>query len=382
MASSSHPSLNGLVLPGGGARAAYQVGVLRALADMLPSSVRMPFPVISGVSAGAINAAKLGTHGQDFREGVARLGELWGHLRVDRVYRTDLGTVAGDLLRWVWGILRGLDRAGVKSLLNNQPLRELLTGELDFDAVQKAIDAGSLRGLAVTAAGFTSAESVTYFQAAEDCQGWRRTRREGKPTRLDVEHVMGSVALPILFPAARIDGEWHGDGSLRQTSPISPAIHLGADRILIIAVRNEDPNFRVPDSPLPYPTFGQIGGYMLDSLFMDAIYTDLERIRRINASVARMAPDASGGPSSELRPIDAKVVVPSGDIREIVGRHKDAFPRTVRTLFGLIGARGPAGRQLLSYLLFDQAYCRELMDLGYKDGMARKEELVPWLMGE
>ena len=373
---------NGLILPGGGARAAYQVGVLRALAEALPPSVKMPFPVISGVSAGAINAAKLATHGEDFREGVLRLGNLWGTLTVDRVYRTDLTTVAGDALRWVSGLARGLDRAGVRSLLNNQPLRELLTRELDFDNVQRAIDAGSLRGLAVTAAGFASAESVTYFQASADCAPWRRTRREGRPSRLGVEHVMASVALPILFPAAQIEDEWHGDGSLRQTSPISPAIHLGADRILIIAVRNEDPNFRHPDKPMPYPSFGQIGGYMLDSLFMDAIYTDLERIQRINRTVAlvrRTNPDA---PPSELRPVDARVIVPSADIREIVAAHKDAFPRTVRSLFGLIGARGPAGGQLLSYLLFDKGYCNALMDLGYKDGMARKDEFVPWLIGE
>lgn len=369
---------NGLILPGGGARAAYQVGVLRALAESLPSSVNTPFPVISGVSAGAINAAKLATHGEDFREGVARLADLWGNLKVDRVYRTDLRTVLGDTLRWASGLARGLDKAGVRSILNNQPLRELLEAELDFDAVQRAIEAGALRGLAVTAAGFTSAESVTYFQAAADCAGWRRTRREGKPARLSAEHVMASVALPILFPAARIDGEWHGDGSLRQTSPISPAIHLGADRILIIAVRNEDPSFHHPDQPQPYPSFGQIGGYMLDSLFMDGIYTDLERIQRINRTVSLVG----GDHTSELRPVDARVVVPSADMRDIVEAHKEAFPRTVRTLFGLIGAKGPAGGQLLSYLLFDQGYCRALMELGYKDGMARKDELVPWLMGE
>lgn len=267
----------------------------------------------------------------------------------------------------------------MRSLLNNQPLRELLERELDFEAVQRAIEGGSLRGLAITAAGFTSAESVTYFQAAEGCPPWRRTRREGRPARLSVEHIMASVALPILFPAARIDGEWHGDGSLRQTSPVSPAIHLGAERILVIAVRNEDPNPRHPEQPLPYPSFGQIGGYMLDSLFMDAIYTDLERIQRVNHSVALMGARSSETP---LRAIDARVVVPSADIREIVAAHKSAFPRTVRTLFGLIGARGAAGRQLLSYLLFDQGYCRALMELGRKDGLARKDELVPWLIGE
>jgi NTE family protein len=239
-----------------------------------------------------------------------------------------------------------------------------------------------LRGLAITAAGFTSAESVTYFQAAEACTGWRRTRRVGQPARLTVEHVMASVALPILFPAALIDGEWHGDGSLRQTSPISPAIHLGANRVLIIAVRNENPNVKALDQALPYPTFGQIAGFMLDSLFMDAIYTDLERIQRINDSVSRMAANHTEGLSAKLRPVDTRIIVPSADIREIVERHKQAFPRSVRTLFGLIGARGPAGGQLMSYLLFDQEYCRALMDLGYKDAMDRKEELVHWLLGE
>ena len=382
MAPSQTQRINGLILPGGGARAAYQVGVLKAIAESLPASVKVPFPILSGVSAGAINAAKLATHGADFREGVAALTDIWRNLTVDQVYRTDLATVAGDAFRWLRALLLGSDRAGVRSLLNNQPLRELLARGLDFDAVQRAIDERALRGVAITAAGYASAESVTYFQAAPDCPPWRRTRREGRPTRLSVEHVMASVALPILFPATQVEGEWHGDGSLRQTSPISPAIHMGADRILVIAVRNEDPNFRRPDKPMPYPSFGQIGGYMLDALFMDAIYTDLERIQRINRTVAlvrRTNPDA---PPSELRPVDARVIVPSADMRDIVQRHKDAFPRTVRTLFGLIGARGPAGGQLLSYLLFDKGYCNALMELGYKDGMARKDELVPWLMGE
>jgi NTE family protein len=374
--------INGLILPGGGARAAYQVGVLRALGESLPPSVKAPFPVISGVSAGAINAAKLATHGEDFREGVSKLAGIWGSLTVDQVYRTDLPTVAGDAFRWLRGLLSSLDRAGVRSLLNNQPLRELLQRGLDFEAAQRAIEAGALRGIAVTAAGYHSAESISYFQAAADCQPWRRTRREGRPAKLSVEHVMASVALPILFPSAQVDGEWHGDGSLRQTSPISPAIHMGAERILVIAVRNEDPNLHPSGGPISYPSFGQIGGYMLDSLFMDAIYTDLERIQRINRTLALVARANPDDPPSELRPVDARVIVPSADMRDIVQRHKDAFPRTVRTLFGLIGARGPAGGQLLSYLLFDKGYCNALMDLGYQDGLARKEELVPWLMGE
>jgi NTE family protein len=373
---------NGLVLPGGGARAAYQVGVLKAIAAALPAGVRVPFPVICGVSAGAINATKLATHAADFREGVAKLEQLWGNLTVDRIYRADAGTVIRTSARWVWGLLRGLDRAGVRSLLDNQPLRELLERELDFGAAQAAIDAGHARAISVTAAGYTSAHSITFFQAEQDWPGWQRNRRSGRVERLTVEHVMASVAIPVIFPAARIGHEYYGDGSMRLTAPLSPAIHLGANKILVIAVRNEDPNQLAPGEFARYPSFGQIAGYVLDSLFMDSIYTDLERIRRINHSVTQMSPNRSAGPAHDLQQIDARIVVPSADIRDIAVRHRKAFPRSVSTLLGLIGARGAAGGQLMSYLLFDKGYCGELMALGEADGKARVDELVPWLLGE
>jgi NTE family protein len=382
VASTPTKHLNGLILPGGGARAAYQVGVLKALADALPANSVVPFPVVAGVSAGAINASKLATHGADFRLGVAQLVELWSALTVDRIYRADARTVISTSSRWIWGLVRGLDRAGVRSLLDNQPLRELLERELDFDAAQAAIDGGAFRALAITAAGYTSARSVTYFQAEPGFPGWQRTRREGRPGRMSVEHVMASTAIPVIFPAARIGSEWHGDGSMRLVAPLSPAIHLGADRLLVIAVRNEDPNALEGGQKIPYPSFGQIAGYVLDSLFMDSIYTDLERIRRINHSVSQMPEHRSAGPAHDLRHIDARIVVPSDDIREIAFAHRHAFPRTVRTLLGLIGARGAAGRQLMSYLLFHRDYCRALIELGERDGRARVAELVPWLLGE
>lgn len=356
--------------------------MLKAVAAALPAGVQVPFPVLVGVSAGAINATKLASHGADFRTGVARLEALWGGLTVDRIYRTDARTLLGTSLRWLWGLVRGLDRAGVRSLLDNQPLRELLLGELDFAAAQAAIDAGALRAIAVTAAGYTSAHSITSFQAEEGYPGWQRARRAGRPERLTVEHVMASSAIPVIFPAARLGGEWHGDGSMRLTAPLSPAIHLGANRILVIAVRNETPNPRDPARIDPYPSFGQIAGYVLDSLFMDSIYTDLERIRRINHSVAEMPAHRSAGPAHDLRHIDARIVVPSMDIRELALAHRRAFPRSVRTLLGLLGSRGPAGSQLMSYLLFHGDYCRALMALGEQDGRARLDELVPWILGE
>jgi len=376
------PLRNGLVLPGGGARAAYQVGVLKAIAGALPSSVQVPFPVITGVSAGAINAAKLATHGADFREGVTRLERLWADLTVDRIFRTDGRTMLRTSLRWLVGMFRGLNRAGVRSLLDNQPLRELLEHELNFVAAQAAIDAGRLRAIALTAAGYTSARSITFFQAELGWPGWDRMRRHGRSEALTVEHVMASTAIPVIFPAARLGHEWYGDGSMRLSAPLSPAIHLGADRLLVIAVRNEDPNPVDPHDPPRYPSFGQIAGYVLDSLFMDSIYSDVERLRRINHSVSQMPASRSAGPAHDLRRIDARIVVPSADIREIALKHQRAFPRSVRVLLGLIGARGPAGRQLMSYLLFAAPYTRELIALGEADGKARLDELIPWVMGE
>lgn len=370
------------MLPGGGARAAYQVGVLKAIARALPPRVAVPFPVITGVSAGAINAAKLASHGADFREGVLRLERLWADLTVDRIFRTDTPTMLRTSLRWFVGLFRGLNRAGVRSLLDNQPLRELLERELDFVAAQAAIDSGQLRAIALTAAGYTSARSISFFQAEMGWPGWDRMRRHGRAEQLTVEHVMASTAIPVIFPAARLGHEWYGDGSMRHSAPLSPAIHLGADRLLVIAVRNEDPNPIDPRDPPPYPSFGQIAGYVLDSLFMDSIYSDVERLRRINHSVSQMPPSRSAGPAHDLRPIDARIVVPSADIRDIALRHRDAFPRSVRTLLGLIGARGPAGRQLMSYLLFAAPYTRELIALGEHDARARIDELIPWVLGE
>jgi len=370
------------VLPGGGARAAYQVGVLKAIAHALPRSVKVPFPVITGVSAGAINAAKLATHGADFHYGVERLERLWADLNVDDIFRTDTATVIKTSGRWFIGLFRGFNRAGVRSLLDNQPLRELLERELDFAAAQEAIDGGSLRAIALTAAGYTSARSITFFQAEMGWPGWDRMRRHGRVEQLTVEHVMASTAIPVIFPAARLGHEWHGDGSMRLSAPLSPAIHLGADKLLVIAVRNEDPNAIDPNDPPRYPSFGQIAGYVLDSLFMDSIYSDVERLRRINHSVSQMPASRSAGPAHDLRQIDARIVVPSADIRDLALKHQKAFPRSVRGLLGLIGARGAAGKQLMSYLLFAAPYTRELIALGEADGKARLDELVPWVLGE
>ncbi|HEV7165106.1 MAG TPA: patatin-like phospholipase family protein [Gammaproteobacteria bacterium] len=370
----------GLVLPGGGARAAYQVGVLKALAELLPQDAPTPFPIIAGTSAGAINAAMLASHAQNFRAGVAYLDNLWREIHSDQVFKTGVLTALKTGSHWFFTLLSGgMDRHNPISLLDNAPLRELLRQHIVFEQMDQAIDAGVLDALAITASGYTSARSISFFQARADLKPWHRERRFGEPVEtMSLDHVMASVALPVIFPAIRIGREYFGDGSMRQSAPLSPVVHLGAEKVLVIALRNEQPN-RLPleEEMVPYPSLGQIAGYLLDTLFMDSIYGDLERLQRINSTVSRI--QARPGEEQPLKVIDTMVITPSEDIRDIAQRHKDEFPRSVKFLLRGVGGLHKSGSQLLSYLLFEGKYCRDLIDLGMRDAQAQADKLLEFI---
>lgn len=370
----------GLVLPGGGARAAYQVGVLKALAELLPQDATSPFPVIAGTSAGAINAAMLASHAQNFRAGVAYLDNLWRGIRSEQVFKTGTGTALKTGAHWLFTLLSGgMDRHNPISLLDNAPLRELLRQHIVFEQLDQAIDAGVLDALAITASGYTSARSISFFQARADLKPWHRERRFGEPVEImTLDHIMASVALPVIFPAVRIGREYFGDGSMRQSAPLSPVLHLGADRVLVIALRNEQPN-RLPleEESVPYPSLGQIAGYLLDTLFMDSIYGDLERLQRINNTVSRIS--GKSGDDIPLKVIETMVITPSEDIRDIAQRHKNEFPRSVKFLLRGVGGLHKSGSQLLSYLLFEGKYCRDLIDLGMRDAQAQADKLLEFI---
>jgi NTE family protein len=369
----------GLVLPGGGARAAYQVGVLKGLAEMLPQDAPLPFPVIAGTSAGAINAALIACHAQDFRHGVAYLDHVWREINSEKVFKIGAWNALKTSGRWLSTLVSGgMDRHNPLSLLDNAPLRELLKEHIDFTRLEEGIDAGALDALAITASGYTSARSITFYQGKKGLQPWHRTRRLGQPVELTLDHVMASVALPVIFPATRIGREYFGDGSMRQSAPLSPVVHLGADRVLVIALRNEQPN-RLPleEEAVPYPSLGQVAGYLLDTLFMDSIYGDLERLQRINSTVSRIQ---EGG--QPLKVIDTLVITPSEDIRDIAQRHKREFPTSVRFLLRGVGGLNRSGSQLLSYLLFEGKYCRDLIDLGMRDAQTQKDQLLAFINGE
>jgi NTE family protein len=371
----------GLILPGGGARSAYQVGVLKGIAEFWPLQRRNPFPVITGTSAGAINATVLAASAMRFHAGVARMVGVWSHFHSGKVFRSDGLTAFRTALHWIWAALTGgLGLGKPDSLLDNAPLRALLENQVNFARIQQAIDAGALDAIAITASSYHRARSVSFYQAKDGVEPWARARREGKRCTLDLDHLMASVAIPVVFPAVWVRDDFYGDGSMRQAAPLSSAIHLGAERLLVIGLRSEGVSLlrQKPAEP-EYPTLGSIAGYMLDTLFMDSLYSDLERLTRINQLIAEngVAPG-----SRKVKEIQAHVVIPSEDVLEIAARHAKRMPRSVRFLLRGLGGANSSGLPLVSYLLFEQEYCRELIDLGYRDALAQREQLMAFLSGE
>jgi NTE family protein len=269
------------------------------------------------------------------------------------------------------------------ALLDNSPLRELLGKRINFRNVQKSLDKGYIDALSVTAAGYTSARSVSFYQGGAEVEPWHRVRRCGTRAEINLDHLMASIAVPIVFPPVNMDGEYFGDGAMRQATPLSPAVHLGADRILVIGARNEVPDHNPPaGQEPPYPSLGRVAGYVLDALFMDGLSADLERLTRINLMLEQVPDKTIEGDEGELRAIDAMVILPSEDIREIASRHVHELPRSVRILLKGLGATGKDNMQLASYLMFESGYTRELIRLGYKDAMNKRDELEHFMQGE
>lgn len=382
MTGTPFPKKTALVLPGGGARGAFQVGVLKAVAELLPRGSPNPFPVISGTSAGAVNSVVLATRARNLRIAIAELERVWGHFRCHHVYKTDHWTMLKSSLHWMAALVLGGFVVGMpKSLLDNSPLRKLLGNNVHFPRIRDAIEAGHLEAVAVTAAGYATARSTTFFEAHSGQQPWERTRRLGKHTKLHLDHLMASIAVPMVFPPVRIGNEYFGDGAMRQATPLSPAVHLGADRILVIGIRDETGG-KEPDEPGAPPSFANIAGYMLDTLFMDGLYSDLERITRINDLLDAVPNEKVMVGERRLRPIDTMLIVPSEDLRLIAEKHRRELPFAIRTLLRGVGGKSPGENKLLSFLLFESAYTRELIQLGYRDAMAVKDELRDFVTGE
>ena len=368
----------GLVLPGGGARAAYQVGVLRAIADLMPSAPN-PFPIIVGTSAGAVAATVLASEAFRWQRAVDALESVWAGFHVEQVFRADPFSMLRSGLHWGLSLMSGgMLLPPPRALFDNTPLTQLLKQRINWNHLQRSVRVGALRALALCATGYGSAASVSFFEGAPDLGDWERHQRVGRRERLTLDHLMASMSVPFLFPPVLLDGEYYGDGAQRQLWPLSPAIHLGADRLLIIGVRSEQgAGVSTRVRPVPQvPTFGQLFGYMLDTLFMDQIYANVEHVARLN-QVAEVAPQAVPG----VHKVATLMIAPSEDLRAIATRHVQSLPRSLRALLRVMGARGTGGAQLASYLMFESTFTQELIALGRRDGMAQRDELLEFLSG-
>ena len=371
--------VTGLILSGGGARAAYQVGVLAAIAELLPPGAPNPFPVIVGTSAGAINAVTLASGAMDFTAAIDRLTAFWQGFRSHLVLRSDWRGVVRQASRFCFHSLLGLGARVPVALLDSSPLRELLHEHLNLNGIDEAIRRQHLHAVAVTAFGYESGQAVTFYQGGGAIDPWLRHRRIGVPTQLTVKHLLASSAIPLLFAPVKLDLEYFGDGAVRQPAPISPALHLGASRVLVVGVSG-NPRGNEPTAQRSYtgqqPSLAQIGGHMLNSTFIDSLESDIELLERLNQfSHLRPADSAARG----LAPVDVLVIAPSQPIDEIAARHRLELPAALRLFLRGPGATKTSGAGVLSYLLFEAGYCSELIELGRRDALAKREEITRFL---
>lgn len=378
-----NPTLNrtALLLPGGGARAAYQVGVLKALAQLTRDYPQHPFPILCGTSAGALNAVALATQADHFVKSVEWLESLWMRLAVDHVYCTDWK----DILSNVWHLTRSLFNAGVAvgrpvGLLDNTPLRTLLGKVLNFDRIGEHIQQGHLRAVSVTAMNYTQGVSMSFFQGGPNHSNWQRWRRQGVACPIGLNHLMASTAIPTIFPPEEIWGNYYGDGALRQLTPISPALHLGAERVLIVPANGHKRNYAKPIRKVQSPAFGQILGHLLNSAFIDSLETDIELLERINELIALIPLEQREQTARHLKPVEFYVISPSQDIDTIAELHVKELPRSIRYFLRITGSgHYSGGVNAASYLLFTRPFVEQLIELGYGDVMAEASEIASFL---
>ena len=370
----------GLVLSGGGARGAYQAGVLKGIAEICrEAGIKQPFPIITGVSAGAINASYLAACCEDFSQAADNMVRLWKSLRTDQVFKTDAMSAGRSGLKFLTDATLGAfyRKKFARSLLDTSPLRKLLDETIPFENIDANLRAGHLSALAVTAMNYSNSTSINFVQSEKEFPMWERSRRRSEKAWISSSHVMASSALPLFFPPVAVGDEHFGDGCLRNTAPLSPAIHLGADRLLVVSVRRPD-GLTPPPTTTMEPTVARVLGVILNALLLDAVDVDMERMARVNQTLSLIPDSARTG--MELKKVDYLWLRPSKDIGNLAGDHFESLPRVIKYLVGGLGSSREAS-EMTSYLLFDPAFCGILVDTGYQDSMNSRDEILKFLMG-
>lgn len=363
-------------MTGGGARAAYQVGVLKGISSLVPRAHPLPFRILCGTSAGALNASALACYASNCHLAVKKLEHVWHNFTTDQVYRCSTGEVFGHILSRVGRIFQSeTNETPASCLFDNQPLRELIQRVVDFKRIDQQIQRGYLRALTVTASSYNNGHSISFFEGAEHYENWKRANREGIRTRLTTEHLMASAAIPLVFPAIQLQQSFYGDGAIHQISPLSPPIHLGARKILIIGM--EQPRMEDQLQRQYAPSSATVAGHLLDTIFADTLHSDIERLTRINETIRAL--NRANVEHPELRLVEALTIQPEVDFNAIAHRHFKRMPSAVRRLLRLVGVDEDTPSSLVSYLLFEKEYCRELMAVGYEDARRKADELHHFL---
>jgi NTE family protein len=366
------PDKIALVLGGGGARAAYQIGVLKAIVQFYPRNHGIPFKIVCGTSAGAINATSIATHASCFHLGVRKLEWVWRHIHAKKVYRASISGVLSHLGKMA---LKGVQSDGASRsagcLFNSEPLRGLLSELISFERIGRNISSGALDAVSLDTSCYNNSRSVTFFQGNPLIEDWHRERRCGQRTRLNTDHLLASSAIPMVFPSVRLNQEYYGDGSVHQLAPLSSPIHLGADKIMVINL--ESPHKVQPRELEHHPKTATIAGHLLDTIFSDTLNSDLERLERINSTLS-LIPEESRK-NLPLKQIETLVIKPSEDLSAIASRYFQDMPFAIKMMMKALGINEHSDSSIGSYLLFEQSYCSALIELGYEDAMCQIDEI-------
>ena len=382
----------GLVLMGGGARTAYQVGVLKAMATLLkshPAAARtFPFQVLVGTSAGAINAAFLASRAMQGLQAFGQLAEFWGRLRSTDVYRLNVPQwVRFSRIAVAWSLSRHARANG--ALLDNTPLTKILRDGIPLEGIDEALRSNTIDALAVTGSSYSSGVHWTFCHTAsrDEFQGWVRPGRRAEYQRLSIDHLMASSAIPFLFPATalKVDGrqEHFGDGSMRQVTPLSPAMHLGARKILVIGVGQPE-RLRLGKAQVATnmtgPTLGSMAGHVMASVFHDTLQADVEQTQRVTQTINRLPPEAAA--AMPYKPIDVLAIAPTRSLDGLAQQYTFALPASIRDALGTLGVLKGSGGTLASYLLFEPDFVQALIEMGEGDALALKDELLELILGD